>query len=375
MGCPSCHEVLPWVPDPPELEILEEDEDGNWIARGSIKPWTVGGKKAPYATTHLEFATESDAKKAFANIKDLLKDVDQDALLKQIADSMMIRPGSLFKGLGSPGQGEPIGVKKHGPIEFKMRFEDRMTDALRSLAARAAREDKRRRRAGMGCDDDPEPDRILDVDHGGVEEVDGPWPGSRAWEWPLDGADKWGEGDWEDEPDKVHWLDGATGLHCLILRAVAVGSLNGYVGVYEGHPLHGKPVDWRRPIVEPVTPSINNIWERATSDPGPCRSSCLGQDIEVHGGLNYAGPSALPETPDDEGRELSIPGDVTGAGETLWWFGFDCGHGSDGCPLTLDMAADMGRDWCGGDGPYRDVVYVGRECGKLARQLAKIGKG
>jgi hypothetical protein len=199
-------------------------------------------------------------------------------------------------------------------------------------------------------------------------EVAGPWPGSRAWEWPDDGADMYGEGPWEDEPDKVQWLDTLTGLHCLIIRSVEAGSLNGYVGLYHGHPAHGKSMDWRRPLVMGITP----LSEAMTSDP-ECRSSCLGQDIAVHGGLNFAGPSVVPVTQDEEGRSLCIADDRTGAGEDLWWFGFSCSHSGDGTPVVLQMEGDGRKGWVK-DWPYRDVFYAGRECGMLARQLSEIGK-
>ena len=45
----------------------------------------------------------------------------------------------------------------------------------------------------------------------------------------------WGDGPWQSEPDKIQWLDEATGLPCLIVRG-PVGALCGYVGVPEGHP-------------------------------------------------------------------------------------------------------------------------------------------
>lgn len=49
----------------------------------------------------------------------------------------------------------------------------------------------------------------------------------------------WGQGPWQDEPDKIQFTDEATGLPCLLVRG-PVGSWCGYVGVAEGHPLFKK---------------------------------------------------------------------------------------------------------------------------------------
>lgn len=54
----------------------------------------------------------------------------------------------------------------------------------------------------------------------------------------LDKAE-WGQGPWQDEPDKVQWRDGATGLPCLIVRGPH-GAFCGYVGVLDTHPWHRK---------------------------------------------------------------------------------------------------------------------------------------
>ena len=40
----------------------------------------------------------------------------------------------------------------------------------------------------------------------------------------------WGPGEWTDEPDKLQWVDEATGFDCLIVRN-SLGALCGYVGV------------------------------------------------------------------------------------------------------------------------------------------------
>jgi hypothetical protein len=46
----------------------------------------------------------------------------------------------------------------------------------------------------------------------------------------------YGEGPWENEPDRVAWRDAATGYACLILRQEN-GTLAGYVSIGSSHPL------------------------------------------------------------------------------------------------------------------------------------------
>jgi hypothetical protein len=42
---------------------------------------------------------------------------------------------------------------------------------------------------------------------------------------------EWGEGEWNNEPDKVQWQDEETGLPCLVVRSPMGGNWCGYVGV------------------------------------------------------------------------------------------------------------------------------------------------
>ena len=44
-----------------------------------------------------------------------------------------------------------------------------------------------------------------------------------------------GPGPWSDEPGKVHWIDDITGLPCLALRNVLLGSWHGYVALPNSH--------------------------------------------------------------------------------------------------------------------------------------------
>jgi hypothetical protein len=165
-------------------------------------------------------------------------------------------------------------------------------------------------------------------------------------EWTtVDKAD-WGEGPWATEPDKVQWIDEATGLDCLIHRGPQ-GALCGYVGLPPEHPCHG--------VVEDRV--------KVETDDGP-------DYPDVHGGLTYAN-LCVEGRPEGEGV-CHVP--ESGRPANVWWLGFDCAHSWDFLPgMAARMRArgcDDGALW--DQGPmetYRDIAYVKREVGKLAAQL------
>lgn len=146
----------------------------------------------------------------------------------------------------------------------------------------------------------------------------------------------WGDGPWQDEPDKIQWIDEETNLDCLIHRG-PMGNLCGYVGVPPGHPAHGKSYD--------------------------------GIDVDVHGGLTY---SEFCQEGDDEAAGVChIP--LPGRPVKVWWLGFDCGHAFDVMP-----AMDARQRVAGlpplrfGNETYKSVAFVRAEIRRLARQLAEI---
>jgi len=148
----------------------------------------------------------------------------------------------------------------------------------------------------------------------------------------------WGTGPWTDEPDKIQYVDGPSGLDCLIVRNGG-GALCGYVGVPAGHPWHSVDYDGL---------SLRNI--------------------DVHCGLTYSA-SCMEGAPEDRGichvPDPGRPGDV-------WWFGFDCAHAYD---LSPGHAAGLREQLPGYGGiydVYRDLGYVRNEVRNLARQLAEV---
>jgi hypothetical protein len=138
-------------------------------------------------------------------------------------------------------------------------------------------------------------------------------------------------GAWDDEPDKAQWIDGATGLDCLIVRSRVTGALCGYVGVPPGHPWHGVGCD-------DVVPA------------------------DVHGGLTFAG--SCQEGAEDGPGICHVP--APGRPADVWWLGFDCAHCDDEMPTldaSLPTALRLG-------GTYRVFDYVRQEVADLAAQLA-----
>jgi hypothetical protein len=144
----------------------------------------------------------------------------------------------------------------------------------------------------------------------------------------------WGPGPWQDEPDKVQWLDLATGLPCLIRRSGnQIGSWCGYVGVSRSHPAYSAEYD--------------------------------ELDVRVHGGLTFMGPCEPGGDPRDSICHAVEPGED----DDVVWFGFDCGHYQDLSPglNALKSLRDLMPD-----GVYRDQAYVTAEVESLATQLAAM---
>lgn len=146
----------------------------------------------------------------------------------------------------------------------------------------------------------------------------------------------WGEGPWQEEPDKVQWQTQA-GLPALVVRTDWMGHWCGYVGVPEGHPAYRQGYD----------------------------------DVfaEVHGGLTFA--DACGHDPAQHGI-CHVPDE--GEPDNLWWLGFDCAHWQDLSPAFRVRMDELDRKY--GHPPDRDpkhywtLAEVQAECEQLAQQLA-----
>lgn len=175
---------------------------------------------------------------------------------------------------------------------------------------------------------------------------------------------EWGPGPWQDEPDKLEWIDDETGYQCLIKRNPFTGALCGYVGLSEGHPYYGKKYSDRIPLddapgMSPDMESVGGIpllielWKTAA---GPDGRVSLDVIIRVHGSVTFTGFW--------EDRE-----------DGLWYFGFDTGHYMDYMPgLVASTERHLGRTSClrHQDCVYRTISYVQDQCRQLAQQLKAV---
>jgi len=160
----------------------------------------------------------------------------------------------------------------------------------------------------------------------------------------------WGPGPWQEEPDKIQFVDQATGLDCLAVRQPYSGSWCGYVGVPESHPAFGLHYDKANDLAEPDEDNYHGF--------------------KVHGGLTFS------DFCQDEGAEVGIchvP--APGRPDRVYWLGFDCAHSED---LRPGMAALLGEYSPKTLSPYwqtvyRTLAYVQAECAHLAEQLHALG--
>lgn len=159
-------------------------------------------------------------------------------------------------------------------------------------------------------------------------------------EWTNIDKSTWGPGPWQDEPDKVHWIDPDTDLDCLMVRSPSGGNWCGYVAVTEGHP----------------------FYERDYSDCyGSADSESEDRYLDVHGGLTFSDFCA--ETKDPGRFICHVP--EPGRPEKVWWLGFDCAHAWDLSPAYAAYPSWPNRP----DESYKDRYYVEAEVRSLARQI------
>lgn len=180
----------------------------------------------------------------------------------------------------------------------------------------------------------------------------------KVWTWSK--ADREGEvghdwpaGPWDDEPDKVVWIDPVTGLDCLIHRN-RMGGLCGYVGIGPEHPFSGIAYGGCATRAD-----CEGGWTDDESHVSPERV------LEVHGGITFS--SFCVEDPRGEAHGICHVAEP-GRSERVWWFGFDCGHFMDVMPGMLALERGMGFS-APLDGAYRDILFVKEQIELLATQL------
>lgn len=158
-------------------------------------------------------------------------------------------------------------------------------------------------------------------------------------------------GIWDNEPDKVQWVDAETNLDCLAVRN-GMGAWCGYVGVPESHPWHG--IDYGSCVMGENCDRDEKDWYCSHSPENL---------LTVHGGITYA--AFCQDGPEEEAICHVV---FDGRPDPIWWFGFDCAHGGDICP-AYEFSFTT---WCGQMSVYRDLEYVRSECARLAKQLAEV---
>ena len=139
-----------------------------------------------------------------------------------------------------------------------------------------------------------------------------------------------GDGPWQQEPDKLAWVDAATGLPCTILRQE-----DGVLGGYTGISPHG------------------GLDYAAMCEDGPAEITICHPISASHRARKRPGWSKDGDDGDD-------------SHQPLWWFGFQCNRNHDLVPGRQvnpnDLGAENGR-------VYRDIAYVYSQTCRLARQL------
>jgi len=162
---------------------------------------------------------------------------------------------------------------------------------------------------------------------------------------------------------------------CAIILSYELGFRCGYVGVPEGHALHG--VHYNE-----VTHKLSGYWDLVASQrmvTMNCMTQNLGifptfiamfsntdplqpsYSIGVHGGITYSEPS----------------GSYPVLKQDYWWFGYDCGHVGDGKEIAVinnPMVRAMYETHLTPKGTIRTTEYCFYECIKLADQLRAIDK-
>jgi hypothetical protein len=171
---------------------------------------------------------------------------------------------------------------------------------------------------------------------------------------------QWGPGPWQSEPDALDWIDERTKLACKIVRHPDFGNFCGYVGVPPTHPYFGWSYD-----------------DDIVLQPGDLDDVQVGRDIgyietfiyALQGADNY-GTIPLSFTLRAH-RGVNFSG-ARDNNNSLWWFGFDCGHCDDLQPgMRLRTSPEYQRVVMSQQ-TYRDLEYVRKECTALAFQLRQL---
>lgn len=184
----------------------------------------------------------------------------------------------------------------------------------------------------------------------------------QEWKFDPDPDYPLGPGEWDNEPDKVQYIDKDTQLPCLIVRN-PFGALCGYVGVRKDHPLFGRSYDARVPYNERSALTLGSqsplvlLSEALREEDGTVRLDAL---FDAHGGLTFSGSCQ------EGGKICHVVDD--GEDDSVWWFGFDCAHAGDLVPGFSRYRFFQG------DNTYRNISYVREQNAALAKQLTDYAR-
>lgn len=151
----------------------------------------------------------------------------------------------------------------------------------------------------------------------------------------ADHLERWGDGPWLSEPDRVSWVDPTTERPCLVTRH-EMGYLCGYVAVDPGHPLHQADSDKLDSLAAPVD----------------------------YSDFCQTGPGA---------KVCHVP--APGKPADVWWFGFHSGHYNQ---LTPMFYSPMMRNVLGAHRTaapwevYQGMARVITQVQALALELARL---
>lgn len=205
----------------------------------------------------------------------------------------------------------------------------------------------------------------------------------------------WGPGPWVGEVDKAQWVDAATGLDCLIVRG-PMGSLCGYVGVPEGHPLYGVECSQETPVLGAAPDMVLHVHGGLTysdrcEEPTEAQWLALGKKLynprllaearlypdgdaaECLAELRRQHAMTFMEWFDDQQARRICHVPEAGRPDKVWWFGFDTDHAGDYSPgfeARLKKYLEREREDFGE--VYRTRQYVEGQCATLAAQLAAV---
>lgn len=159
--------------------------------------------------------------------------------------------------------------------------------------------------------------------------------------WTTVDKSTWGDGPWQDEPDKMQWPDEATGLPLLVHRSDVAGAWCGYIGVPEGHPWYKT----HRYTIDNLLPD------------------------GVHGGVNFT--TFCMDTGGESRGICHVPG--PGEPDHVYWTGFHCSHIWDLSPAADAICRAHGltpmSEYGFLDQVYRDIAYARDQCRLLAAQV------